>query len=73
MDTENRHAPRLTTVEPVAQYLGISRARAYSMARAGILPSVRIGRSVMFDRLAIERFIAEKGSSWAHGWRKERP
>ena len=73
MNTENRHTPRLTTVEPVAQYLGISKARTYALARAGVLPAVRMGRSVMFDRLAIERFIAENGASWAQGWRKERP
>lgn len=71
MSTEQGSSPRLTKAGPVAQYLGITKARCYELARAGILPCVRLGRSVHFDVLAIEQFVEEEGAAWEHGWRKE--
>lgn len=38
----------LVTAEEVARVLGVSRARVYDLARTGVLPSVRLGRSIRF-------------------------
>ena len=40
---------RLLTAEEVADYLHLSRKHIFRMARAGRIPSVRIGGSVRFD------------------------
>jgi hypothetical protein len=42
-----------------------SRARAYDLARRGIVPSVRVGRLVKFDEGAIRRFVAAGGAAHA--------
>ena len=51
----------------VAELLGESREYVYTLARQGILPSVRLGRKVKFSQDAIERFIEEGGKG---GWKK---
>ncbi len=40
---------------------GASRDSVYSWARAGRIPSVRVGRSVLFDPAITEAFIADGG------------
>jgi excisionase family DNA binding protein len=50
----------LLRMEEVAEKLGISRARAYAMAAAGELPSVRIGRSRRVPVRQLEVWIEER-------------
>jgi excisionase family DNA binding protein len=49
---------RLTlTVLEVAKALGLSRMAAYSAVRAGVIPSIRIGRRVLVPRVALDRLM----------------
>lgn len=73
MATSDQSRPRLVGVEWVATRVGIAEARAYMLAREGILPCIRIGRIVRFDPEQVEDFISGGGASWDHGWRKEKP
>ena len=55
----------LITADDVATWLGVGRLRVYELARAGLLPCVRIGRSVRFDRVAVEQWIRAGGTPTA--------
>lgn len=66
MDNRN-----LITAKDVAAVLNVSESRAYELARLGILPSIRLGRQVRFDPLAIESWVAAGGRALAGGWRRE--
>jgi excisionase family DNA binding protein len=49
---------RLTlTVGEAARLLGVSRGSAYQAARAGELPTVRLGRRLLIPRHALERML----------------
>lgn len=50
---------RLLRANEVAEVLGVSRATAYSMMAAGILPTVRIGRSVRCPDTELKRWVAQ--------------
>ncbi|MEW5989726.1 MAG: helix-turn-helix domain-containing protein [Chloroflexota bacterium] len=47
----------LWTVDEVAAFLRISRAKAYAMAAAGDLPTVRMGRSVRVRRDRLDAWL----------------
>lgn len=51
----------LWRVEQVAEFLRESVQTVYSLARRGIVPSVRVGRSVRFDPAAITAWAAAGG------------
>lgn len=46
---------------------------AYQMARAGLLPIVRIGRKIFVDPAAWEEFKRAGGRALAFGWRRAAP
>ena len=46
------------TVEEAAQVLRISRQSAYQAARAGEIPTVRIGRRLLVPRQRLEKLLA---------------
>jgi excisionase family DNA binding protein len=48
---------RLFTMPETLGYLGVSRATAYRLIRAGRLPVVRIGRRVLFRQETLDTFI----------------
>ncbi len=50
---------RLLCVEEAAQYLGLEVDTVYKKARLRELPSVKLGRSLRFDVMALSRFIEE--------------
>ena len=53
---------RLTfTVVEAATLLGIGRNSAYEAIKAGILPSVQIGRRILIPRAALEQFLLKVG------------
>lgn len=60
---------RLLTANDVANRLNISEARAYELARHGIIPCVRLGRQVRFDPIKLEDWIESGGQSLPGGWR----
>ena len=51
--------PKLIDVDAVAEAFGRSRWSIYRLAREGKIPSVRLGRSVLFEPEAIRERLAE--------------
>jgi excisionase family DNA binding protein len=51
----------LVGLTAVMERLGLSAGRIYYHVARGHLPAVRLGRRVMFDPRAVERFIATGG------------
>ena len=45
------------TAEPLARLLGMSRITIYKLAKAGRIPSFRIGSAVRFDPSAVARWL----------------
>lgn len=45
------------TVERAARALGISRASAYEAAKAGVLPTIRVGRRLLVPTAALRRML----------------
>jgi len=62
----------VVTVTEAAELLGISRGLAYELARAGQLPSLRLGRRLVVPRAALLEWLerAARPESWSR--RKER-
>jgi excisionase family DNA binding protein len=46
------------TVEETAWLLGVSRMTAYAAVRAGVIPSIRIGRRLLVPRVALDRMLS---------------
>lgn len=64
-------AGKLIEMREAADVLGVSLEQAYSLARSGILPVVRLGRLVRVDPDRLSEWIARGGASFSGGWRKE--
>ena len=47
------------TVSEAAELLGLSRATAYSAAKSGELPTIRIGRRLLVPITALDRLLSE--------------
>jgi excisionase family DNA binding protein len=56
-NTESKALPLLLRGREVAETLGISRALAYRWMQAGILPTVRVGRSVRVPQAGLLDWI----------------
>ena len=54
-----------------AAFLGVTTARLYGACREGLIPHIRIGRSVRFSRPDLMDWVANGGSTYAGGWRRE--
>lgn len=48
---------RLLDISEVSVMLGVSRTRAYELARRQVFPSLRLGRQVRVDRVALEQWL----------------
>ncbi|RPJ58506.1 MAG: DNA-binding protein [Acidobacteria bacterium] len=51
---------RLLGVEQAARYLGIKPGTLYLWARIGFVPSVKMGRRLLFDIADLDAFIERK-------------
>jgi excisionase family DNA binding protein len=60
---------RLLTIPEVSDLLRVPPARAYELARQGVLPVVRLGRQVRVSEPALQRWI-EDGGQVSGGWRQ---
>ncbi len=58
---------RLMTIQDVAAYLQLSKAKIYRMARSREIPAIRIGKSWRFRRQSIEDWLHRSNASEAHG------
>lgn len=65
--------PRLVSAGELARQFNVSPSRMYDLARRGLLPSVRLGRSVRFDVQAVEEFLSHGGRALPGGWRRVSP
>lgn len=63
-DTSTLSAERLLRVAAVAAILDLPERRVYQLARAGVLPHVRVGRSIRFDKSKIEEWIEAGGAAY---------
>ena len=50
---------RLLNVREAAEYLGLEMDTVYKKARLRDLPSVKVGRALRFDVMALERYIEQ--------------
>ena len=50
---------RLLNAREAAEYLGIAVDTIYRMARPRELPSVKVGRALRFDVVALERYVEQ--------------
>lgn len=62
---------KLLKLADVAKILDVSEARAYAMAREGIIPVVRMGKQIRVDPEALRTWIQNGGQSYEGGWRRE--
>lgn len=62
---------KLLKAHEVAELLSLSQERVYTLTREGILPSVRLGRQLRWDVIALKNFISSGGKGFAGGWKRE--
>lgn len=62
---------RFQSTSELAGEWGVKVGTIQRYVREGIIPHVRIGRSVLFDTKQIEQWINQGGQSLPGGWRKE--
>jgi putative molybdopterin biosynthesis protein len=56
---------RLLTMADVAKALGVSRHRAYELGRKGMIPLVRLGRTLRVDERKLVAIIEDGGCTLA--------
>lgn len=49
----------VVTVDELAEMLKIGRNTAYEIIRAGIIPSVRVGRNIRISKQAVIEYISQ--------------
>lgn len=64
---------KLLTAQEVARLLGMSESQVYALGRSGILPVIRIGRSIRIADDQLQDWIERGGQAWPGGWRKQTP
>ena len=69
--SERETVAPLATAGQVAWYLNITSTRVYEACRAGLIPHVRIGRSIRFSRAEITAWVERGGTPHPGGWRRE--
>ena len=52
----------LVTADEIGEATHMSRSTVYELAKAGILPSVRVGRRIRFDREKVMAALASRSS-----------
>lgn len=71
IEENNPVSRRMMTPREAAIEAGLSPATVYNLIEAGIIPSVRFGRSVRIPLDGWEEFLATGGKAFDNGWRKE--
>ncbi len=61
----------LMDVMETARYLNIGRSKLYEMAKEGMLPHLRVGASLRFDRDALDEWIRQEMLVPSSGTREE--
>lgn len=60
---------KLLKASEVGKILGVTPFRVYQLARAGLLPSVRLGRQIRFSEEQLTDWLRAGGRSLSGGWR----
>ncbi len=55
--------PKLMNAKDVAELLGISESKSYSLMQQGVIPSIRIGRSVRVQEEDLHQYIERNRTS----------
>lgn len=55
------------TVEEAAELLGLSRNSAYSLAKTGKLPTIRLGRRIIVPKAALTKMLESAGTERESG------
>lgn len=53
----------LVTADEIGEATHMSRSTVYELAKAGVLPSVRVGRRIRFDRERVMSVLASRSTS----------
>lgn len=61
----------LLSIAEVAGILGVTKARAYELARTGVLPTVRLGRQYRVDPDRLQNWMDAGGTALRGGWRRD--
>ena len=70
MNTQGNDIPKLLTIDEVAGILNVKVARAYELARTGLLPTVKLGRQVRIEERRLIAWIEAGGAALPGGWKK---
>jgi len=62
---------KLIKVHDLAEQWSLSEDRIYTLAREGIIPSIRIGRTLRFSPSAIQEFLSNGGKSLSDEGKRE--
>jgi excisionase family DNA binding protein len=57
---------RLLTAKQTAELLQVALPRVYELARAGLIPCVRMGRQIRFNEDALREWAARSGTAENH-------
>jgi len=66
-ETDAHNDGEVMTISDVAQYLRISEAKVYELARSGAIPALRIGKSWRFQKDLLKQWVrkrAEANIAW---------
>lgn len=58
------HLPRMLRTAAVAAMLDLPERRVYELVRAGLIPHVRVGRSVRFNSRRLAEWIEAGGTGY---------
>lgn len=61
--TEPQTERRTLTVEEAGQQLGVCRNTAYTLAKSGQLPTIRMGRRLLVPKAALDRLLGNLGGA----------
>src|SRR5258706_7651754 len=57
---DGKPLPRMLSTGATAPYLGLSVSSVQHLRSRGVIPCVKINRRVMYDRLALDRWVESK-------------
>lgn len=60
----------LWRIPKVARYLDMPQSQVYRLIREGVIPAVRIGRSIRVDSTTLEEFVKNGGKQLSGGWKR---
>jgi excisionase family DNA binding protein len=62
-DNEAQDDGEVMTIKDVAQYLRISEAKVYELARTGSIPALRIGKSWRFQKDLLKQWVRKSAEA----------